>query len=37
MTDAAGPFAGMDRFACRKAVVEALEAQADGTHRAPPP
>ena len=27
MTDAAGRFTGMDRFACRQAVVEALEAE----------
>jgi len=27
MTDAAGRFSGMDRFACRKAVVEALQEQ----------
>jgi valyl-tRNA synthetase len=27
MTDAAGRFKGMDRFACRKAVVDALDAE----------
>lgn len=41
MTEAAGRFAGLDRYACRKAVVEALEAEGlveqieDYTHAVP--